>query len=166
MEITFENQPLAGIAADVLILAVAESSGEPNLPAGLDKAVQSWAGELYASGEFKGKLYELATLHKPAGLKAKRLLLVGTGKENKSADDLRFAVGAAIRNTKKYSPAVAAVWIGDANPQSVAAVTEGAIFGNWESDCYKSTQDRKPIGSCSIVVGESSGDLERSGAHV
>ena len=41
-----------------------------------DAAVQSAAADLLASGELTGKPFETNLLHKPAGLKAKRLLLV------------------------------------------------------------------------------------------
>jgi leucyl aminopeptidase len=163
MEMKFAKQGIAEIAADVVILALAETGGQPQLPEGLDQSVQSWIADLYTSGEFKGKLYDLATLHRPAGIKAKRLLVAGTGKGDKPSDsDLRFAIGAAVRNTKKYSPAALAIWLPGANANSVTAATEGAIFGNWESDCYKSSQDRKPIGVCSIVVSNPEGDVEKA----
>ena len=44
-----------------------------------DTAVQSVATDLLASGELTGRAFENNLLHKPAGLKAKRLLLIGGG---------------------------------------------------------------------------------------
>src|SRR2546421_589794 len=59
------------------------------------------AEELYQSKEFSGKALELALLHRPAGLKAKRLLLVGGGKPEKfTGAILRRAAGAALRHLK------------------------------------------------------------------
>src|ERR1051326_3990113 len=48
-----------------------------------DKAVQQAAADLIASGDVTGKTFETSWLHKPSGLKAKRLLLVGGGKAKK-----------------------------------------------------------------------------------
>src|SRR5271166_2388426 len=45
-----------------------------------DQAVLAAAADLIASGEVTGKMLEVTLLHKPAGLKAKRLLLIGGGK--------------------------------------------------------------------------------------
>jgi leucyl aminopeptidase len=47
-----------------------------------DRAVQDAAADLIASGEVTGKMLEIALLHKPQGLNAKRLLLIGGGKAN------------------------------------------------------------------------------------
>src|SRR5664280_669991 len=47
-----------------------------------DKAVLDAAADLIASGEVTGKMLEIALLHKPAGLKAKRLVLIGGGMED------------------------------------------------------------------------------------
>ena len=52
---------------------------DPRLQTG-DKAVIAAAADLIASGEVTGKMLETTLLHKPAGLKAKRLLLIGGGK--------------------------------------------------------------------------------------
>ena len=52
---------------------------DPQIQTG-DKAVIAAAADLIASGEVTGKMLETTLLHKPAGLKAKRLLLIGGGK--------------------------------------------------------------------------------------
>src|SRR5579863_1688345 len=55
-----------------------------------DPAVQSAAAELLASGELTGKPFEINLLHRPAGLKAKRILLLSGGNAKKFASyDLR-----------------------------------------------------------------------------
>ena len=63
-----------------------------------DAAVQSVAADLLVSGELTGKPFESNLLHKPAGLKAKRLLLIGGGAAKKfTSYDLRRLAGAAVR---------------------------------------------------------------------
>jgi len=66
-----------------------------------DDAVQKAAGEVMASGELSGKSFETTLLHHPAGLKAKRLLVLGGGKAKTfSTFDLRRLAGAAARTLK------------------------------------------------------------------
>src|SRR5208283_632573 len=66
-----------------------------------DKAILDAAADLIASGEVTGKMLEITLLHKPSGLKAKRMLLIGGGKAKKfSSYELRKLAGAAVRNLK------------------------------------------------------------------
>src|SRR5579864_6892998 len=60
----------------------------------LEKAV----AELVSSGEVTGKAFETVLLHRPQGLKAKRLLVVGAGKAKSFTHaEVRKAAGSAIR---------------------------------------------------------------------
>src|SRR5208282_2815815 len=69
-----------------------------------DAAVRDAAKDVISSGEVTGKTFETTLLHRPAGLKAKRLLLLGGGKAaNFSASDLRKLAGAAVRALKAKS---------------------------------------------------------------
>src|SRR5271157_4601709 len=69
-----------------------------------DAAVREAAEELISSGEVTGKSFETTLLHHPAGLKAKRLLLLGGGKaKDFSAAELRKLAGAAVRTLKSKS---------------------------------------------------------------
>src|SRR5205809_7840187 len=63
-----------------------------------DKSVLSAAPDFMASGEVTGKIFETTMIHRPQGLKAKRLLLVGGGKaKNFSGYELRKLAGRAVR---------------------------------------------------------------------
>ncbi len=69
-----------------------------------DSAVREAAKEVISSGEVTGKSFETTLLHHPAGLKAKRLLLVGGGNARDfSAAELRKLAGAAARTLKSKS---------------------------------------------------------------
>ncbi|MGA7645863.1 MAG: M17 family peptidase N-terminal domain-containing protein, partial [Terriglobales bacterium] len=69
-----------------------------------DAAVVAAAKDVIASGEVTGKIFETTLLHNPAGLKAKRLLLIGGGKaKNFSAAELRKLAGTAVRTLKGKS---------------------------------------------------------------
>src|SRR5258708_34540242 len=70
------------------------SAAKPQLKlATSDTAVQSVATDLLAGGALTGRAVENNLLHKPAGLKAKRLLLISGGATTKisSHEPLRFA---------------------------------------------------------------------------
>ena len=153
MEVHFSNQKIQDVAADVVIVPLGETGEKPLVPAGFDPSVTAWAEDLFTSGEFKGKLFETTVLYSPPGVSARRLMMVGTGKPAKSSEaEVRQAIGAAIRVAKKFSPSSAIVYLNDAAASTVTSATEGALLGNWESDVYRSTNDRKPILKVTLMV--------------
>ena len=111
----------------------------------------SWLQELRDSGEFTGKPGELAVLHQPSGLAAKRLAIVGAGKHDAfDGSALRKAVGCAVRSLKQKGVKTLAWWLpeGDA-----AAAIEGAMLGDFEPDVHKtSSKESKSLDSFSLVV--------------
>ena len=69
-----------------------------------NQALQDAAAELISTGEVTGKIFETVLLYRPAGIRAKRLLLLGGGKaKNFSAFELRRLAGAAVRFLKPKS---------------------------------------------------------------
>ena len=124
--------------------------------------MQAAGKEVIASGEVTGKSLETTLLHKPAGVKAKRLLLVGGGKASKfSAADLRKLAGAAVRTLKSRglrSFAFAAPQSVDA-AEATKAIVEGAFVGNFEPDYYKSDRKDQKIDALTVVA---KGDLQKA----
>ena len=105
-ELSFAN--LSGIKTELMaVLAVDTQTGkgpeakpEPVLLT-TDAAVKAAAAAVLASGEYKAGANETLLLHGPAGLAAKRLLIVGLGKQAKAtAHSVRNAAGTAVRFTK------------------------------------------------------------------
>ena len=127
-----------------------------------DKAVIAAASDLIASGEVTGKMLETTLLHKPAGLKAKRLLLIGGGKaKNFSTSELRKLAGAAVRSLKaKDLKSFAFVAPGSDTADAVKAMVEGAFVGNFDPDYYKS--DRKDQKIEELVIVAPQGANQRS----
>jgi leucyl aminopeptidase len=120
-----------------------------------DAAVREAAAEVIASGEVTGKMFETTLLHRPARLKAKRLLLLGGGKAKSfSAFELRRLAGAAVRALKTRGLRSFALLA----PQSIAsedavkAIVEGAFVGNFEPDYYKSDRKDQQIDVLTIVA--------------
>jgi len=135
-----------------------------------DAAVREAAKDVIASGEVTGKSFETTLLHRPAGLKAKRLLLVGGGKaRNFSAAELRKLAGAAVRTLKSKSihnfalalPANGIAQGVSAN-DAVRAIVEGAFIGDFDPGYYKSDRNDKDqkIDELTIVVSGDAKALE------
>src|SRR5271154_4072747 len=123
-----------------------------------DTAVREAAKEVISSGEVTARPFETTLLHRPAGLKAKRLLLIGGGKRKTfSAAELRKLAGAAVRTLKSKSiPSFAIVAPENGIPaaDAVRAIVEGAFVGNFEPGYYKSdrSDNDKKIDAVTIVV--------------
>jgi leucyl aminopeptidase len=133
-----------------------------------DAAVRDAAQDVISSGEAIGKMFETTLLHRPAGLKAKRLLLLGGGKAKSfSTAELHKLAGAAVRILKGKSirsfafalpETVVAAGI-DVN-DGVRAIVEGAFVGNFEPDYYKSDRKDQKIDAITIVAKGDQNSLE------
>src|ERR1700682_3255866 len=123
-----------------------------------DAAVREAAKDVISSGEVTGKTFETTLLHRPAGLKAKRLLLLGGGKAKTfSGAELRKLAGAAVRTlTSESVRSFAFVVPETAVPagQGLRAIVEGAFVGNFDPGYYKSDRNEKDrkIDALTIVV--------------
>lgn len=157
MNVTFDTRPLTAIDCDAAVsLVFQDQSAGP--AAGI-------IAELASVREFTGKPNELALIHRPQGFAARRLLLVGLGKEAKlSRRSLREAAGVAIRHLKSKGVKSVAVEA-HLSDEPVAAITEGAILGHWEPDAYKTDKsEAKEIDQVLLAgqgIGAFAGAIER-----
>jgi leucyl aminopeptidase len=142
-----ETELLAVVAVDTQTGKGPEAKPEPVLLTG-DAAVKAAAAAVLTSGEFKAGANETVLIHAPAGLAAKRLLLVGLGKQAKATvPSVRNAAGTAVRFTKPRGVRELVFGLPEAEglaagPCSRAAV-EGAFVGDFDPDTYRS--DRKDL---------------------
>src|ERR1700736_2977104 len=94
MDIKVEGKPIAEVEVDAMLVVGFEGAA-PGGPAG------TVSKELYDAGEFSGKALEIAILHRPTGMKAKRLVLAGAGKRGEfTPAELRKLSGAMLRALK------------------------------------------------------------------
>jgi leucyl aminopeptidase len=124
-----------------------------------DGAVQSAAADLLASGELTCKPFESNLLHKPAGLKAKRLLLISGGAAKKfTSYELRRIAGAAVRTLKSRGIRSFAFIAPPGIPaeEAVRAIVEGALVGNFDPDYYRSDRKNQKIDALTIIAGDKS----------
>lgn len=148
MNLHFSNASPETVAADALVAFCFEKA-ETEQPVGA--AVQSsetpdpkiadgdgWLPELRNTGEFTGKLFEIAVLHRPEGLAAKRLVVLGAGKRAKHNPAVaRKLAAVAVRTLRAKGVRTLAVLEEDADPVIVRALAEGAVLGSWDPDKYK-----------------------------
>ncbi len=151
MQIRLEPNTLADVASDALVI-VGFDGAEPASPAA-DRI-----RELYESGEFSGKPGEIAILHRPDGLKAKRLVLAGGGKREKfDAAELRKLTGAVVRSLK--SKGIHSITLVLDEPlrsdDFAAAAVEGAVLADLENDRYKTDpkKNEKHVDSFAVLGG-------------
>jgi leucyl aminopeptidase len=159
-ELSFAN--LAGIETELLaVLALdtqtAKGPDAKPQPALLtsDPAVLSAASAVLSTGEYKAGANETLLLHAPAGLKAKRLLIVGLGKQAKATiHGVRNAAGTAVRFAKPRGIRELAVSVPASDALPVAASTraaaEGATIADFDADTYRS--DRKDLSIQSFTL--------------
>jgi leucyl aminopeptidase len=133
-----------------------------------DSAVQSAAADLLTSGELTGKLFETNLLHKPAGLKAKRLLLISGGSAKKfSSYELRRIAGTAVRTLKSRGIRSFA-FVAPSNfaaEEAVRAIVEGAHVGNFDPDYYRGDRKDQKIDAITILARGDKSTLEKAAAE-
>jgi leucyl aminopeptidase len=152
-----KTELLAVLAVDTQTAKGPEAKPSPMLLIG-DAAVKAAAAAVLASGEYKAGTNETLLLHAPEGLAAKRLLIVGLGKQAKAAvHGVRNAAGTAVRFAKPRGirELVLALPELDLLPLApcVRAAVEGALVGDFDPDTYRS--DRKDLSVQSFTVAAS-----------
>jgi leucyl aminopeptidase len=161
-----ETESLVAVVLDQATPAPGDTTKKPELKiAASDPALQSAASDLLASGEVAGKPFETNLLHKPAGLKSKRLLLISGGSARSfSAYDLRRIAGAAVRTLKSRGirsfAFVAPTGIGA--QEAVRAIVEGAHVGNFDPDYYRSDRKDQKIDAVTVVTTGDKSALEKA----
>jgi leucyl aminopeptidase len=169
MNINLSSAALSQVETECLVVVVLDQ-GEKDKPspvvATADAPIRDAAKDVIASGEVTGKAFETTLLHRPAGLKAKRLLLLGGGKARTfSAAELRKLAGAAVRALKGKSIRSFACAVPEDNvtaAEAVRAVTEGLFVGNFDPDYYKSDRKDQKIDAVTIVARGDQSALEQA----
>ncbi len=155
METKLMYQPLDRVEADAVAVVLFEDEAAP---AEL-KFATAWLEELRASGEFVGKSGELAVLHQPQGIRAKRVVVAGGGKRAKfDSAALRKVVGAVVREVKQKGVKVLAWWL---DGGSAEATVEGAVLGNFEPDRHKPSSEAKSLEAFHVVAPADGAEFER-----
>ena len=136
-----------------------------------DPAVESWSGGVLgvalASGELKAKPLELLVIHRPRGVRAKRLVLAGLGKAaDQTTAVLRRVAAAAARKVRgKDIGSLAFAPPAGLDPERAAqAIVEGAWAARFEPDLYK-TEGRQESDLREVVILATGDSVERGVAR-
>ena len=170
--------PLSGIETELLVVTAADAQtakGPDARPEPLllttDEAVKAAAAEVLASGEFKAGANETLLLHAPAGLKAKRLLVVGLGKHAKAnLSSVRNAAGTSVRFTKPRGIRELVMAVPEVDGLGAAAcaraAVEGAYVGDFDPDTYRSDRKDQSVRVFTVAVPAGDGRDEVESAFV
>ena len=177
MKIVLSTSAPSQIETECLVIPVldtAEKGAKDPVPQvqSSDAAVRKCAEELIAGKELNGKLGETLLLHRPAGLKAKRVLFVGGGKaKNYSSIELHKVAATAVRflkakNLKQFALVAPERWSGQADaaahstfafdragmPEAMKAIAEGAFAADFDPDYYKSDRKDQKIETITVIT--------------
>jgi leucyl aminopeptidase len=151
MDVKLETGAVAQLKTDALVIIGFEGA-PPDAPG----AVQ--LKEFYDTGEFTGKTLEIAVLHHPPGLSAKRLVLAGGGKRDRfDAAELRKLSGAVLRALKAKGVRGITLVLDEPfrSDDFAAAAVEGALLADPENDRYKTDpkKNEKQVDSFAVLGG-------------
>ncbi len=168
MNISLQLQDAAAFATPLLaVFAVDIATGSADQPSpallSTSDAIAAAAAPWLASGEFKASVGETLLLHAPSGVKAERLLIIGTGKlPALSVHQLRKAAGVAVRFSKarRLRDIVVAfpddMALSDEHMDTLPAeltaraIAEGSILADFDIDTYRS--DRMDTSISSVII--------------
>ncbi len=143
MKIEFRYEPLAQLSSSALVTfsfegSPASSGSVERLPS----ESHSLLHELQSTSELTGKAYECTPIHRPPGLVAAKLLVVGAGKKEKfnSAQRRRLA-GTAVRYLRGRGVRDMAWVVHGSESECIQAVVEGALLADYDADRYKSERN-------------------------
>jgi len=158
LKIEFRREPIAELSDSAIVVfgfegCTVSSGTAENLPS----ATRSLLAELQASGELSGKAFECTLIHRPPGLRATKLLVVGAGKKEKFDDaQLRRLAGTAARYLRARKTREMA-WVTSAKeiePGAVQVVAEGAMLGDYDVDRYRTQRnEERRIDRLSLATG-------------
>ena len=159
----------AEVETECLAVVVLDHGSKDNPDARVaarDNAMSQAAADVIASGEVSGKMFETSWLHRPAKLKAKRLLLLGGGKaKDFTSSDLRKLAGAAVRSLKPKGLRSLAFVAPEDNlnsEEAVKAIVEGAFIGNFDPDTYKSDRKDQTVEAVTVVARGDQSRLQKA----
>jgi leucyl aminopeptidase len=157
LNIQLQRESPASLAVPAIVVYCFEddplSSGTA---ASLPQETRSLLAELKESGELKGKAYERTLVHRPAGLAAQKLLVVGAGKKEqfKPFQSGRLA-GAAARFLRSRGVHQMAWVAGDATDAAqIESVVEGVLMAEYDADVYRTERNGDYHVDSFVIVGE------------
>ena len=133
MKIQLSSPDVLRARTDCLVVGVRENAQQPSSTRKIDKAAKGLIGALMRSGDIDGRPGNALMVPSPAGIEAKRLLLVGVG-DKPDVDDFASSALAAARqlcSSRSVSAIVTLteIAVSGADPAARARIVSQAIQG-------------------------------------
>jgi leucyl aminopeptidase len=150
MKIEVKKGRPADYPAEALVVTHFEDSDAPEGAARfLEGAIGGLLDEIIQSGDFHGKLHELAVLYARAPIPVKRIILTGLGQKKKfDLEKLRGAYAKAARHIRKLGLKEFTFFMDADDPgqtlnQMTEAALEGVVLGLYQFTPYKTLERDK-----------------------
>uniref|UniRef100_A0A7V4XUB2 Probable cytosol aminopeptidase n=1 Tax=Acidobacterium capsulatum TaxID=33075 RepID=A0A7V4XUB2_9BACT len=170
MKTTLVSTPLAQIETELLAVFATDTAPAADTANGpqtspqvqlltRDAALAAAAKTILASGDFKAEANETLLVHAPQGMAARRLLLVGAGKQARlTVHALRKAAGSAVRAARaKGIREVTLALPEDLDALATArAMGHGAAVADFDPDFYRSDRKDKSLQSLTLALPKGS----------
>jgi leucyl aminopeptidase len=152
MEILIQQGDLTQITCDVLIVNLFEGVTTPGGATGtVNRALGGWISDQITEQQFKGKLNSVLDLPTYGTIPAKRVLVIGLGKqEDFGAEQIRQVAATGIKRAKDLKARTVATLLHGAGIAGIPAdtcaqaVAEGTLLGGYAFDKYKSVPADEP----------------------
>jgi len=168
MKISIEKALLERVRAEVLVIGMFEDvkglSGEART---LDTALKGKVSSALRTGDFNGKVGESLLVYTDGKISAKRLLLLGLGKQAEfNLEGIRRAAGRSVKAVKKlekkeFHAALPEIAKGVSLQDQARAWTIGAIMANYKFTAFKGKEEsaKKELREARLV-GRDSGKVK------
>jgi leucyl aminopeptidase len=156
MDVIVRKADLATRPAGLLAVGVNEDAkSRGDAAKRLDKATRGAVAAVLAAGDFTGKAGETTLLY-PRGVKAKRVLLVGLGRETDAQRHLPFAATAARRARDLGAVSLALALPAGVSEREARSLAEGAVLGHYRHTAYK-RESKPPLARIELLANAAVG---------
>ncbi|MEM1081312.1 MAG: leucyl aminopeptidase [Pseudomonadota bacterium] len=167
IEFTVESSPLTAIETDCLIVALNDEQAIAEQQPELDAATAGFIQRMANAGELPKRAGQCVTLFHPAGIRADRLLIVGTGKLEKWSDQVyqRMAQGAgkALRDSQAVRAHCAITDLDLPNRNQAWKVQQAALaldHSDYRYEATKPPKDHAPPATQTVSFADHPGTLD------
>jgi len=140
MRITTANTSPLRANADVLVVTVTKPPTLEGVAAEVDAALGGTVADLIKAGEIRGARGQVTVIHAGAGVRARRVAVVGLG-ATPEGDDIRHAAAAAARaatTARAKTIAFAVDTVPADRDLASRCLVEGAVLGDYRFDRFRS----------------------------
>lgn len=162
MDVSALQENILETDTDLVVVNLFEGVTAPGGGTGaVDRALNGQISDAIAAGDFAGKLNETLYLYTQGALAARRVLIIGLGKQEDFTLDRARQVAAKAARTgrdlgaKGIASIVHGAGIGGLDPADAArAAAEGTVLGLYRYQRYKSEDDDKALDSVTFVEAD------------